>query len=268
MAKRIISSVIGGLILMFIFIFNNQLVVNIAVTTISLIGISEFYNAFKSKEIKPLNFIGYISTLLILLIGYIPTEILKILAVLFLLPLSVLILFCASIFTKMKYNIVDISITLFGLIYVTFLTSFLALTRSLEHGEYLIWYVLLGAWATDTFAYLVGVKFGKHKLSEISPKKSIEGCIGGILGCMIFFGVYTYYLTSIGLNLNVNLLVLVGLIISIISQIGDFAASSIKRYCGIKDFGTIIPGHGGVLDRFDSVVMIAPFVYMFFKFII
>ena len=85
---------------------------------------------------------------------------------------------------------------------------------------------------------------------------------------MTFFGIYSYYLTTLGIELNVALMTFAGMIISIVSQIGDFAASSIKRYCEIKDFGKIMPGHGGVLDRFDSIIMIAPFIYMIFQFII
>lgn len=267
MSKRVISSAIGIIILIFVFIFNNPAIINIAVTIIALIGLSEFYNAFKNKGIKPIKTMGYLVTLPILTIGYIEPDSLKII-LFFTLPVSIFILFCKSIFTKMKYNIIDISITMLGIVYVSFLTSFLALTRSLEYGEYFIWYILAGAWLTDTFAYLIGVKFGKHKFSEISPKKSIEGCFGGLVGCMLFYGIYTYYLTTIGIEMNVLVMTIVGLIISIISQIGDFAASSIKRYCEIKDFGTIMPGHGGVLDRFDSVIMIAPFIYMIFQFIV
>lgn len=267
MAKRVISSAVGIIILILVFIFNNPAIINLAITIIGLIGLSEFYNAFKNKGINAFRIIGYIITLFILTIGYLEADILKII-LFFTLPISLFILFCKSIFSKMKYNIIDISVTLLGIVYVSFLTSFLALTRSLEHGQYFIWYILAGAWCTDTFAYLVGVKFGKHKFSTISPKKSIEGCIGGIAGCMLFFGAYTYYLTTIGIELNVAVMTFVGLLISIISQIGDFAASSIKRYCDIKDFGTIMPGHGGVLDRFDSVIMIAPFIYMIFQFIV
>lgn len=267
MAKRVISSIIGIIILILVFIFNNPAIINIAVTIIALIGLSEFYSAFKNKGIKPFKSIGYLVTLFILTIGYLEADVLKII-LFFTLPISIFILFCKSIFSNMKYNVVDISITILGIVYVSFLTSFLALTRSLENGEYFIWYILAGAWITDTFAYLVGVKLGKHKISEISPKKSIEGCIGGAVGCMLFYGVYTYYLTTIGIELNIIAMTIVGLVISVISQIGDFAESSIKRYCEIKDSGTIMPGHGGVLDRFDSVIMIAPFIYMIFQFIV
>lgn len=267
MLKRVTSAIIGLLILILVFAANNMIVLNIAVTIIALMGISEFYNALKNKKVKPIETIGYITALPILGIGYLEPEILKII-LFFTLPLVVFALFLKSIWSNLKYNILDIAITIMGIIYVPFLLSFIPLTRALENGQYFIWYLLAGAWVTDTCAYFVGVKFGKHKFSEISPKKSIEGCIGGILGCMIFFGIYSYYLTTLGIELNTVFMTLAGMIISIVSQIGDFAASSVKRFCEIKDFGNIMPGHGGVLDRFDSIIMIAPFIYMIFQFIV
>ena len=109
---------------------------------------------------------------------------------------------------------------------------------------------------------------GNHKFSKISPNKSIEGCVGGIVGCIIFFVAYTNYLNTIGIELNYILMAIIGLVTSIISQIGDFSASTIKRHCKIKDFGSIMPGHGGVLDRFDSILLVAPFIYFIFNIII
>ena len=104
---------------------------------------------------------------------------------------------------------------------------------------------------------------GKHKFSQISPKKSIEGCIGGVIGCIAFYLIYTYFLNNNvdGLEINYILAGCLGLLVSIVSQIGDFAASSIKRFCEIKDYSEIMPGHGGILDRFDSILLISPLVY-------
>ena len=267
MAKRVVSALIGLVVLALVFIFNSVAVVNIAVTLIALLGLFEFYHAFEQKGIKPCKWPGALLTLGILSIGYLDVEIMK--PILFMsLPIVTFILFCKSIFTEMKFNIMDICVSIFGIIYVPFLFSFLSFTRALTNGEYFIWFILAGAWLTDTFAYLVGVKFGKHKFSKISPKKSIEGCIGGAVGCMLFFGAYAYYLNTINIEMNWVLMGVLGLGISVISQLGDFAASSIKRYCEVKDFGNIMPGHGGALDRFDSVIMIAPFIYLIFQFII
>ena len=143
----------------------------------------------------------------------------------------------------------------------------------MDNGVYYVWYILGAAWMTDTFAYMFGMITGKtignHKFSKvISPNKSVEGCVGGIIGCVLFFLGYTYYLGTIGIELNYYMMAIIGFIASVISQIGDFSASTIKRYCKIKDFGSIMPGHGGVLDRFDSVLFVAPFMYLVFNILI
>lgn len=268
MAKRLISTAIGILVLALVFAFQNLVVINIAVTVVALIGLSEFYNAFKIKGIKPFETLGYLVTLGMLAIGYLNAEVMK--AILFVMvPIMLFILFCRTIFTNNKYNIMDIAITLLGVLYVSLFFSFILFTCHLNNGLYYVWYILAGAWVTDSFAYLVGCKFGKHKFSKISPKKSIEGCVGGVIGCVLFYVCYTYYLNAnIGVELNYLVMAVLGAVISVISQLGDLAASSIKRYCDEKDFGTIMPGHGGILDRFDSVIMIAPFIYMFFQFLV
>ena len=132
----------------------------------------------------------------------------------------------------------------------------------IENGKYLIWFILIAAWGTDTCAYFVGCKFGRHKFSKISPKKSIEGCIGGTLGSVIIALIYTLAINKFaGLDISYIYIALIGFILSILSQIGDLSASSIKRTVGIKDFGNLIPGHGGILDRIDSIIFIAPFAY-------
>lgn len=267
MIKRILSALIGIILLFVVFFWNNLVVVNIAVTIVAILGLWEFYQAFKKKGYKPFETLGYLLTLSILGVGFVESELTKIF-LFFLLPILLLILFLRSIISRMKFNVIDIGITLLGIIYVSFFFSFIAFICHLDKGNYYIWYVFGGAWLTDTFAYFVGSKIGKHHFSEISPKKSIEGCIGGLIGCVIFCVAYTYYLNQIGIELNMFVMTFLGVVISFISQIGDMAASSIKRYCEIKDFGNIMPGHGGVLDRFDSVIMIAPFLYMLFQFLI
>ena len=188
-------------------------------------------------------------------------------------PVLLFILALFSVMSNLKINFNDIAVTILGIIYVPIMLLFLVLTWHMNNGYLLIWFILGGAWLTDSFAYLVGITIGKHKISKISPNKSIEGCIGGLLGCAIAFGLYSSYLNNNFLveldnELNITLMTIIGVFISLISQIGDFFASSIKRYCGIKDFGGIMPGHGGILDRFDSIIMISPFIYILFEFVI
>ena len=111
-----------------------------------------------------------------------------------------------------------------------------------------------------------GKKFGKHKFSKVSPKKSIEGCICGTVGALICILIYTYIANKYwGMNYSYLLISIIGIILSIVGQMGDFAASSIKRTVDIKDFSNLIPGHGGMLDRIDSLIFLAPFAYALFN---
>lgn len=128
-----------------------------------------------------------------------------------------------------------------------------------DSGKYIIILIFIGAWITDTFAYFTGVLIGKHKLIEdVSPKKTIEGSIGGMFFCTVFyvlFGIIVGHFFS--MNTNLVLLAVSGLLMSVVSQIGDLIMSVIKRHYGIKDYGRIFPGHGGMLDRFDSIIAVS-----------
>ena len=158
----------------------------------------------------------------------------------------------------------DIVITCFGICYITLMLMFLSIIRGLNNGKFLIWYVFLASWLTDVFAYLTGKAVGKHHFTDISPNKTIEGCIGGTLGATILIVIYTILLNKFaGFEINVIIAGLVGILLSIIGQIGDLSASCIKRHVGIKDYSDLIPGHGGMVDRLDSVIFIAPFAYAF-----
>ena len=120
-------------------------------------------------------------------------------------------------------------------------------------------------WPKYIFAYFIGKKFGKHKFSKVSPKKSIEGCIAGTIGAILIILIYTYFVnTYFNLNYSYIYIGIMAIILSLIGQIGDFVASSIKRYVDIKDYSNLIPGHGGMLDRIDSLIFLAPFAYVFF----
>ena len=159
---------------------------------------------------------------------------------------------------KCKKNVIDIAITFFSIFYIAISLDFIVLTiNSFERGSIYVWTIFIVAFLTDIFAYFAGKLFGKHKLvPKVSPKKTIEGSIGGILGSTIGCIVFGYLF-----NLDLMAMIVIGSIGSVIAQFGDLFASSIKRYVGIKDYGKLIPGHGGILDRFDSVILVAPFVY-------
>ena len=150
----------------------------------------------------------------------------------------------------MKTTFKDIAFTFLGIFYVVFFIMFIAFIDGMENGKILIWYALFAAWGTDVFAYFVGKYFGKHKFSKVSPKKSIEGCVGGTTAAVIIMLIYTYVANTYwGMNYSYVFIVGVGVVLSLIGQIGDFAASSIKRYVDIKDYSNLIPGHGGKNQR-------------------
>lgn len=153
-------------------------------------------------------------------------------------------MFLHTIITNMKINVQDVIITFFGIFYVVFFIMFVPLLRGTSNGKILVWYLFFAAWGTDIFAYIIGMNFGKHKFTKISPNKSIEGCIGGTIGAVGLMLIFTY-ISNTYWNMNINYIYIsiISVLLSIIGQIGDLAASSIKRYIGIKDFSNLIPGH-------------------------
>lgn len=269
MLKRITSMTVGIAILAFIFILDSFKLIeapiffNIALAVVSLMMTDEFYKAVEKKGTKPIKLLGYLMPIAIIPIGILKPETITLIYFL-IFPVLIFACFVKSIRTNMKYNIIDIAVTVFAPLYTTFLASFLAHTRALKDvGVWYVWFIFGGAWFTDSFAFVVGKLCGKHKFSKISPNKSIEGCIGGLLGATAFYIIFTQILHNLQIcELNYIVMGILGCIVSIISQIGDIAASSIKRYCGIKDFSNLMPGHGGMLDRFDSVLFIAPVVFL------
>lgn len=162
-----------------------------------------------------------------------------------------------------KYHADQVMDAYFALIYAPVMLSFVLLTRQLDDGIYLVWMIFISSWISDTFAYLAGVMLGRHKLAPVlSPKKSVEGSVGGIVGAALFGALFGAYLDStLGQEQYVMILAVVGGVGSVISQVGDLAASAIKRNHEIKDYGNLIPGHGGIMDRFDSVIFTAPITY-------
>lgn len=254
--QRIISGVVLFLAVAMILIIGNSTIVNLAVSIVAIISINEYFNSLNVKH-NVERWIGNFLAIMIAFINIIPME-----SIVLVIPILIVLLFLKVIATNMQVNFADIALTGFGIIYIIGFIIFIPLLYKIENGKFLIWYLALAAWGTDTFAYAVGMKFGKHKLTPISPKKSIEGSIGGTIGAVIISLIYTYIINSLW-NLGISYIAISGIaiILSILGQIGDLAASSIKRYVGIKDFGKLIPGHGGMLDRIDSILFIAPFAY-------
>ena len=176
----------------------------------------------------------------------------------------VIVIMCVYVFTYPKYSTEQIFTTFFGFFYVVVMLSFVYLIRMLPGGVFFVWLIFICSWGSDTSAYCVGLTIGKRKLAPVlSPKKSVEGAIGGVIGSAILSVLYAVAINHFaGAFVNVLHFGIVGAVSSGVAQIGDLAASAIKRSHGIKDFGKLIPGHGGILDRFDSVIFTAPIIYL------
>ena len=266
--KRITSILLGFPLVVLILTLGNNYIVDICLVFIAMLGMQEYFNAV-SKDSKPVRWLGYVACLFIALIHIVPTylpswTISNILALG--IPTIMLILFAQVIFTNMKTTFKDIAYTFFGMAYVIGSITFIALLRGLDNGRILIWYAIIAAWGTDTFAYLIGIKFGKHKLNKISPKKSVEGAIAGTISAVILGVLYTLAINEwYNFEYSYIYISIAIVILSVIGQIGDFAASSIKRYVDVKDYSNLIPGHGGMLDRIDSLMFLAPFAYVIFS---
>ena len=269
--KRVLTAVIGFPIVVAVLVLSNKYIIDVLLAIVGIISMHEYIKSAANKEIKIIKWISYLSVLGIACIHLIP-QFLYINILVFCIPVILLILFLHVIVTNMKITFKDVAFTLLGIVYVFSFLAFLATIFGIEgkiSGKLLIWYVFLAAWGTDTLAYLVGVKFGKTKFSKVSPNKSIEGCVAGTIGAVIFCLLYTLALNQIGgFEISYLIIGIASMVLSIIGQIGDFSASVIKRYFEVKDFSNMFPGHGGMLDRIDSVMFIAPFAYMMFLFIL
>ena len=222
---------------------------------ISLIGMQELYKAMgvHGESTGLLEIIGYLGAILYyvsLLLGFESYGLMTVLV-------SLILIMFVYVFTYPKYNAHQIMSAFFGVVYVAVMLSFILLTRNLPDGKFIVWLIFLCSWGCDTCAYCVGMLIGKHKMAPVlSPKKSVEGGIGGVVGAGLLGVIYAAAIQGP----MVEYAVICG-IGALISMVGDLAASAIKRNQGIKDYGKLIPGHGGILDRFDSVIFTAPVIY-------
>lgn len=168
------------------------------------------------------------------------------------------------VFRFPHYQSEQVMTSFFNMFYACVPFSFLYLTRELEHGVYLVWLIFISSWICDTCAYFAGVTLGRHKLAPVlSPKKSVEGAVGGVIGSIVVGALFSWLLL-VPVTGDASMIWIVAVISgagAVISQVGDLAASAIKRNHEIKDYGKLIPGHGGVMDRFDSVLFTAPIIY-------
>ena len=174
-------------------------------------------------------------------------------------------LYAYAVLKRGSVKFSDIAMQFTTLFYITISFTSLALVRYIANGVYMFALVFVASWVCDVFAYFVGRAIGKHKLIvEVSPKKTVEGAIGGVVCTTLAFALYGYIITLFDVSLEPKYFVLMamGAVLSVVSQFGDLICSLIKREHGVKDYGNIFPGHGGVLDRFDSILAVAPILYV------
>ncbi len=255
---RLISGIILVLLAFFIVGTGGSLLF-VVTGLISLIGLFELYRVLKVEK-SILGMIGYLATIFYYwMLWTDEQQYVTLMAITML-----MILMSLYVFTFPKYKTEEVTAVFFGVYYIAVMLSYLYQVRVMSDGKYLVWLIFISSWGCDTCAYCVGMLLGKHKLAPVlSPKKSIEGAIGGVVGAAllgflyaVIFGRHMYEVTNPQAACAIACA-----IAAVISQIGDLAASAIKRNHDIKDYGHLIPGHGGILDRFDSMLFTAPAIY-------
>lgn len=259
------TRLISGIVLVIIAlatIISGSWILFFTLLAVSLIGMRELYKVMKisDEHVTVLEFVGYLGAVLYYIAMKADFGNYGTMAII----ISMILILFVYVFGYPKYHAEQVMAAFFGVVYVAVMLSFIYLTRSLPDGKFLVWLIFLCSWGCDTCAYCVGMLIGKHKMAPVlSPKKSIEGAIGGVAGAALLGVIYAA--ATQGKMAEYALICAVG---ALISMVGDLAASAIKRNQNIKDYGKLIPGHGGILDRFDSVIITAPVIYYLAKMIL
>ncbi len=267
MKTRIITAIVAICILVPILVFSNTIILPIAAAICGLLAVFEIAGCVGVRKKLCLAIPTYLfsAAIFVMLTLTACCKLAVPVAVWFAVIYAyVFLTFAFTMFSKgnIKFSQSAELIALTAYVLVGFL-SIVFLRLNVEMGQYVYLLIFLGAWMTDTGAYFVGVFFGKHKLiPEVSPKKTVEGAFGGVLGCIVGYVVFALIIDHFfDVTVNYLILVLLAIVISVISQCGDLIASYVKRERGIKDYGFIFPGHGGIMDRFDSIIAVAPVIY-------
>ncbi|MBE3126814.1 MAG: phosphatidate cytidylyltransferase [Candidatus Atribacteria bacterium] len=255
------ATIIIAVFLAFLTIFWKGFPFFIIIIIIALLGLKELYSIAYKLGYRPSYILGSVLTFYFIIIRVYDIYCWNYYIENIIITFFIILTFIFQLFKKDYSKVLaEISITIFGSIYLGYLLSFMLKIKDLPNGNYYLISLLIITWANDTGAYLIGTKFGKNKIfPKISPKKTIEGSIGGII-----FSIASTFALKNWLNLTFNELLSLGLIISIIAQLGDLFESVLKRGSGIKDSGTLIPGHGGILDSLDSLIFTAPIFYYYY----
>lgn len=252
------TRVLSGLIMLplLVILYLGGYVLFAACLVIGIMGVREFYNGFRAMDVRPNFAIACVAAVALYAVELFGGDSAEWYMAWF---FGVTVVSLLYLFNIEQRKLEDAMATITGIFYVIFFSFHVTLVDRTEYGL-MIWLIVITAFGTDIMAYFSGYLLGKHKLCpHISPKKTIEGSIGGILGSVILSGVFGYIFMP---DVLVHCLI-IGLLGGVISQLGDLTASVFKRKMGIKDYGNLIPGHGGILDRFDSVLFTGPMVYYY-----
>ncbi len=261
MVKRLKTSVAGIVLLVGILLLSHTAVFNIAAAVMAVLALNEIGNVVLKNKKPELMIVSYIFVASYQFSEFLPTITNAAFVYVFMIVLFLILL---ARHECINFKDVALMFTFSYLICVP-LATIVAIRRMVD-GVHLVYLVFMIPWVTDTFAYIFGSIFGKHKLCpSISPNKTVEGSVFGLIGGMASVMIFAIIM-RFGFNrqiVNLIPLALVGLVCSLVGQIGDLSESIIKRQIGVKDFGNIFPGHGGVMDRFDSVFFVAPVLFYF-----
>jgi phosphatidate cytidylyltransferase len=269
MNKRVTSGALGGAFWLSLILIGG-LPYALSIVVLVIWGIKEYTDLLKHQGLRPQTQVVLLISLLLLTVIFIVTNYPALIDgnplhhserfLTLMLTVTFFVVFANELLSGApEQGLINAAVNLFGTVYIGFLFAYMLLLRYLPAGEGLFYvlFTVLVTWLNDTSAYFIGIRFGRHKLSpRISPKKSVEGSAAGLIG-----GVITAIVMGMIFQKPLLLMVLMGVVVVVGGQCGDLIESIIKRNAGVKDSGAFLPGHGGVLDRFDSLLTAAPLVY-------
>ena len=268
MKQRVITAIVMVAVMIPFFIFSWTLAFPVLAGFLAAVGIFEMQRCIGSVKHYAVSVPTVIAAAgMPFLVRYVKNDVIG--YVFFICFALITYTFAVSVFSKHRFPVETAAFSCSTAVYISFGFSALVLLRDLEHGRYIYLLAFIIPWVTDTFAYFCGRAFGKHKLiPDVSPKKTVEGSVGGTVCAVLVTLLYGLLIGAVTESKpNYLPLALVTLIVSLVSQCGDLIMSLVKRKFGIKDYGKLFPGHGGVLDRFDSVICVSSFIYFMTEFI-
>ena len=264
MKTRVLTGTLILAVILPILIFSEYVIYPIALGFFCLAALFEVFGVIGVKKQPAIVIPAYVLAFCLPFFVYFAPDANRVAYLYFLfgaLLIFMMYLFCVMVLKKGALSYSKIAEVFMLVAYVTTSFTALSLIRYINNGKFILFLVFIASWVTDTFAYLTGTLIGKHKLiPEVSPKKTVEGAIGGTLSAVLFFPLFGFVVGAVsGGDVKANYLVLViyAVILAVVAQIGDLLASLIKREYKIKDYGSLLPGHGGIMDRFDSVMSVS-----------